>query len=561
MIKSRSTLTGAELEREAKDTPNKHSLRLHNTYICHVCCRSPTLGFVLMSPSLTFLPPLWQDITNELGITTENLNYGYATAYGSLTIACLIFIPLSINFGRRPVYLLTSLIMIASAAWMGCLRTTADVIGSNFLSGIAGAVNEALFNMTICDPFFVHQRGTMTGTYLIVVILGTYLAPVAAGYIAASQGWRWVFWYCIIFMSATFLVMLFALEETKFESTMIFGQQGCTDISREAHNGEKTENGDGLQQAPSMVPSILDSGVNHSIPKRPYKQRHAFMTCSTSTYSGSNITHWVRQTTQPFLILALFPAVMFSALQYAWSESMLSFLAVTQATLYPLPPYNFSAIGIGNMNIPPAIGAIIGSIFGGPLSDWFILWIARRRGGVFEPEYRLYTFLIPGMAMVAGVLMYGLTISEVSIQWLDNVEFILMSCFQGKPWIINAIGAGFVGFALGGCGDIALTYVQDSYDGVSRSSDISIQAQANVVHPDHRASIDRCRIREKRHGYRNDIRDSNLGQQHGLLQYVRSTRWPSCDCSVDLRTVDGMGTALESQISGYVRRDANGKLL
>lgn len=34
------------------------------------------------------------------------------------------------------------------------------------------------------------------------------------------------------------------------------------------------------------------------------------------------------------------------------------------------------------------------------------------------------------------------------------------------PWIINAVGAGLVGFALGGCGDIALTYVQDSYDGI-----------------------------------------------------------------------------------------------
>lgn len=134
------------------------------------------------------MPPLWQDITNELGISTEDLNYGYATAYGSLTIACVLFIPLSVTFGRRPVYLATSLIMIASAAWMGCLQTTADVLGSNFMSGIAGAVNEALFNVTvrtliqllgyelmsrkICDLFFVHQRGTMTGIYLMVVILG-----------------------------------------------------------------------------------------------------------------------------------------------------------------------------------------------------------------------------------------------------------------------------------------------------------------------------------------------------------------------------------------------------
>ena len=26
-----------------------------------------------------------------------------------------------------------------------------DVLGSNFLSGIAGAVNEALFNVTVCN--------------------------------------------------------------------------------------------------------------------------------------------------------------------------------------------------------------------------------------------------------------------------------------------------------------------------------------------------------------------------------------------------------------------------
>lgn len=112
---------------------------------------------------------------------------------------------------------------------------------------------------------------------------------------------------------------------------------------------------------------------------------------------------------------------------------MLSFLAVTQATLYPLPPYHFSAIGIGNMNIPPAIGAIIGSIFGGPLSDWMIIVIARRRSGIFEPDYRLWTFLVPGLAMVAGVLMYGLTVAEVRERLLAAVFHKLMSGVQGMP--------------------------------------------------------------------------------------------------------------------------------
>lgn len=48
------------------------------------------------------------------------------------------------------------------------------------------------------------------------------------------------------------------------------------------------------------------------------------------------------------------------------------------------------------------------------------------------------------------------------------------------PWIINAIGAGFIGFALGGCGDMALVYVQDSYQYVRQHlSILSSQMQLN----------------------------------------------------------------------------------
>lgn len=114
-------------------------------------------------------------------------------------------------------------------------------------------------------------------------------------------------------------------------------------------------------------------------------------------------------------ILCTFPAVMFCALQYGFLIAMLAVMAVTQADLYPFPPYNFSPIGIGNLNIAPAVGAIIGSIFGGPLNDYFILQVAKRRGGIYEPETRLWLFLIPGFCMPLGLFLYGLTIAKVRL--------------------------------------------------------------------------------------------------------------------------------------------------
>jgi hypothetical protein len=82
--------------------------------------------------------------------------------------------------------------------------------------------------------------------------------------------------------------------------------------------------------------------------------------------------------------------------------------------------------------------------------------VAKRRGGIYEPETRLWLFLIPGVCMPTGLFMYGLTISK------------------GMAWPINAVGAGFIGAAIGGCGDISLTYCQDCYQYVSKTPSSAI---------------------------------------------------------------------------------------
>ena len=127
------------------------ALILFSSLLCEFKNYDPVLSETHLS-SLTVTPPLWQNISDELGISMDDLNYSYATAYAALTVAALIFIPLSIMYGRRPVYLATSVIMLASAIWMAKMQTTFDVIASNFLSGIAGSVNEALFNVTVRIP-------------------------------------------------------------------------------------------------------------------------------------------------------------------------------------------------------------------------------------------------------------------------------------------------------------------------------------------------------------------------------------------------------------------------
>lgn len=80
----------------------------------------------------------------------------------------------------------------------------------------------------------------------------------------------------------------------------------------------------------------------------------------------------------------------------------------------PYPPYNFSAAGVGLFNLPPLIGAILGSGLGGPVNDRWVLWMAQRNGGVFEPEMRLWLSFPAIVACPVGMLLFGLGIADVS---------------------------------------------------------------------------------------------------------------------------------------------------
>lgn len=89
------------------------------------------------------------------------------------------------------MYIISAAVDLATAIWQAKMQNVGDLFGSNIISGLAGAISETICQMTIADIFFVHQRGTANGIFIIMVNIGAFLGPVAAGYSAESQGWRW----------------------------------------------------------------------------------------------------------------------------------------------------------------------------------------------------------------------------------------------------------------------------------------------------------------------------------------------------------------------------------
>lgn len=112
---------------------------------------------ILVYGLLTVSVPLWAPLNEELGFSYVVLNNSYGASAATLSFGCVVFVPFSQRFGRRPVYIVTSALMCVVAIWSAKMNTVGDLIGTNILMGLAGSVNETLFQVTVC--LSQHCRG------------------------------------------------------------------------------------------------------------------------------------------------------------------------------------------------------------------------------------------------------------------------------------------------------------------------------------------------------------------------------------------------------------------
>lgn len=122
------------------------------------------------------------------------------------------------------------------------------------------------------------------------------------------------------------------------------------------------------------------------------------------------------------------------------------------SSLMTLPPYNFTPSQIGLMSLPAFIGTTIASLIIGPLSDWSIIWLARRNRqskGIYEPEMRLWA-MVPFVSFVPlGALLFGAALSYCWSWWVVAVAFAICN------------------FGVTPISGLALTYITDCYADVS----------------------------------------------------------------------------------------------
>lgn len=307
-------------------------------------------------------------------------------------LSALFWNPIANIYGRRPVYIGTTLVAVLMSVASGAANSYGPLMAYRSLNAFFGAVPAGLGIATVCDMFFVHERGLYTGIYTVAFITGGHLAPICGGFIEDRLSWRWCFYIPAILTAGVWVVFVLTVPETLF----------------------------------SRAPESM------SQPRRTWKQNML----------GQGRAHPTRRLRgidfiRPFQMLR-YPSVLLPTIYYAVSFAYGSILfIVTSSQLFAMN-FEFESSQVGLLvGVPITVGSLLGELISGGFSDW----VSGRRAvvrGERKAEDRLLAiipsfFLTPLGIIIEGVCLqqntgvigvaFGIAIASLGLQVATTVVY------------------------------------------------------------------------------------------------------------------------------------------
>lgn len=264
--------------------------------------------------------------------------------------------------------------------------------------------------------------------YTMCLAAGPFIAGVSGGYIAASLGYRWLFWISAILVGFTLVLELLIVPETLFDRESQLLREGRSDVD------------DGIAAPTSETKASSQTKEDIAESERPPPQPKwtYIQSLKCGMYRGNIARHFLA----PWLSLA-FPGTWVVMLLYGGLVAAI----VSTATMGPIflsqPPYLWGA-DVGLINLGGVLGVIVGGALTFFTADWLVTKGAKRDShGLSEPESRLPA-LFPGIFLaVTGLWTFGFCAANPS----------------PNAWAGLAVGSGMISAATTTVPSIGFNYV------------------------------------------------------------------------------------------------------
>lgn len=398
-----------------------------------------------------------------VNISVAQLNDGTGYMFLFLGLGCLIFQPLALQYGKRPVYLLSTLGVALLNLWQPYITSNGQWIASKILAGFFCSPIESLPEVSISDLFFEHERATYMGIYAVALFGSNYIAPLVAGFINENPqnlevgGWKWVIYWSVIFCAAGFVFLFFFLEETNYERKLRVKRDDVGNIVSVVSNHDtKSPAGISIIQSNNLndtddiandclqnqaIVIDADENIEYASPKTFWQK------LSLTSGVKTKFLMW-EYLKGPFLMLQ-FPVVLWSGFLYGASLFWYTVLNATESLVLSAEPYNFSSAMCGLAYLSPTIFVCIIYFYAGWVTDWLKIRFAKKHNGLSQAEDRLWNLIIYMILGPCALILWG------------------VGAHHGIHWFGIIFGFGLnSGLCIVGC-VTAVTYVIDCYHEMS----------------------------------------------------------------------------------------------
>lgn len=304
------------------------------------------------------------------------------------------WVPLANMFGRRPVLLAASLLMVLASAWGGLAGASfGSLLAARIVQGIGAGPSETIAPALVGEVYFVDERGRAMAVYTCFLSLGSLVGGIAGGYLAHMASWAWNFWASTILSAFLFLGFLLFVPETMFNR-----EEASTPSPSEQQRHDESSSKGATDSFVEDATAATTTSTTSSY--RPYTFVRSLGFARPRTAS------LLQPFLQPWRTLAL-PGTWVVMLHYAGLVGGIVTISTVGAQLVQQPPYLWGA-NAGLVNLGGLVGVVLGALYTYFTSDARLLGQARHEGhGYAEPENRLPT-MFPSLAIgTGGFFVFG----------------------------------------------------------------------------------------------------------------------------------------------------------
>ncbi|KAJ8454169.1 hypothetical protein ONZ51_g13188 [Trametes cubensis] len=324
-------------------------------------------------------------LAKQFNVSVDNVTSSFGFILLGLGIFMLAQNALAVKYGHRIVYLFSVSLMFISCIWCALSPNLASIRASRFFQGFGMSALQSLVASTLEQIYCVHERGSRSVIWSFSIMAGITLGPLICSYVIQNLSWEFGFWFVSIPLGLCVLMVFFFVPETTYKREDV---ALVPSLKRQGSDGGSMEK----DMAASEVGSV-DSSSPRPAPPTYLSQLKIWH----GALSDESI--W-KIFLRPFPFL-LSPVTYFLFLTHGMQTVWLSLVPLCSSTIFTLE-YNFDAAQIGLTNLGGIVGIVLAMLVVGPLNDWGIVWISKRNGGIYEPEFRLAFML----SMLFGVFGY-----------------------------------------------------------------------------------------------------------------------------------------------------------